>query len=173
MEYPNLMRKPRIEKVVVNIGVGESGEKLGKAEKLLEELTECKPVRTISNHKIPSWNLKKGDPIGCKVTMRGEKAQEFLKKGFQAKENTIKESYFDNNGNISFGITEYIDLPGTRYDPDIGVFGMNISVRMERPGFRVKRRRFKKSRIPAKNLITREESIEFMREKFGVQISEE
>ena len=173
MEYPNPMRKPRIEKIVVNIGVGESGEKLVKAEKLLEELTECKPVRTISRHKIPSWNLKKGDPIGCKVTMRGEKAKEFLKKGFQAKENSIKESCFDNNGNISFGITEYIDLPGTRYDPDIGVFGMNISVRMERPGFRVKRRRFKKSRIPAKNLIKREESIEFMREKFGVQISEE
>jgi len=173
MEYPNPVRKPRIEKVVVNIGVGESGEKLVKAEELLEESTGCKPVRTVSRHKIPSWNLKKGDPIGCKVTMRKEKAEEFLKKGLQAKENSIKESCFDDNGNISFGITEYIDLPGTKYDPDIGVFGMNISVRLERPGFRVKRRRLKKSKIPSRDLIKREESIEFMSEKFGIQMSEE
>ena len=173
MEYSNPMRKPRIEKIVVNIGVGESGEKLVKAEKLLEELTKCKPVRTVSRHKIPSWNIKKGDPIGCKVTLRRERAEEFLERALEAKENSIRESCFDDNGNISFGITEYIDLPGTKYDPDIGVFGMNISIRMERPGFRVRWRRFRKSKIPINNLIKREESIEFMREKFGIQISKE
>jgi len=173
MEYPNPMRKPRIEKVVVNIGVGESGEKLVKAEKLLQDLTESKAVRTASKHKIPSWNLKKGDPIGCKVTLRGAKAEDFLKKGLQAKENKLRDSCFDNYGNISFGITEYIDLPGTKYDPDIGVFGMSINVRLERPGYRISRRRLKKVKIPAKNLISKEESIEFMHEKFGIEIGEE
>jgi len=169
MEYPNPMRKPRIEKVVVNIGVGESGEKLVKAEKLLQDLTESKPVRTVSKHKIPSWNLKKGDPIGCKVTLRGAKAEEFLRKGLEAKENKLKESCFDDHGNISFGITEYIDLPGAKYDPDIGVFGMNINTRLKRPGYRISRRRLKKTKIPTNIRVGREESIEFMHEKFGIE----
>ncbi|RLI92118.1 MAG: 50S ribosomal protein L5, partial [Candidatus Altiarchaeales archaeon] len=79
MEYKNIMQVPRIEKVVVNIGCGESGEKLRRAEKLLQKLVNKKPVRTISRHKIPSWGIKKREPIGCKVTLRGKDAEEFLK----------------------------------------------------------------------------------------------
>lgn len=171
MEYKNPMQVPRIEKVVVNIGAGESGEKLIKAEKLLERLTERKPIRTISKHKIPSWGLKKGDPIGCKVTLRGKEAEEFLKRGFSAKDNQLKESNFDEYGNLSFGVHEYIDIPGIKYDPDIGIFGMDIAVTMERPGYRIKRRKLKKRKIPSRNLVSKEESIEFIKKKFGINIS--
>nr|AMR06938.1 ribosomal protein L5 [uncultured archaeon] len=167
----NPMQVPRIEKVVVNIGAGESGEKLIKAEKLLERLIERKPIRTISKHKIPSWGLKKGDPIGCKVTLRGKEAEEFLKRGFSAKDNQLKESNFDEYGNFSFGVHEYIDIPGIKYDPDIGIFGMDIAVTMERPGYRIKRRKLKKKKIPTRNLLSREESIEFIKKKFGINIS--
>ncbi len=167
----NPMQVPRIEKVVVNMAVGESGEKLVKAEKLLGLLTGRKPIRTISKHKIPSWGLKKRDPIGCKVTLRGKGAEEFLKRGFSAKDNQISASNFDKYGNFSFGIHEYIDIPGIKYDPDIGIFGMDIAVTMERPGYRIKRRRLKKRKIPARNLITKEESIEFIKKKFGITIS--
>lgn len=85
MAYENPMQTPRIEKVTVHMGVGESGERLGKAETLLEKLTGKKGVRTISAHKIPAWGLKKGEPIGCKVTLRGNNAMEFLRKAFLAK----------------------------------------------------------------------------------------
>ncbi|MBN2014556.1 MAG: 50S ribosomal protein L5 [Candidatus Altiarchaeota archaeon] len=166
------MMVPRIEKVVVNIGVGSSGEKLVKAETLLGRLTGRKPVRTISKHKIPAWNLKKREPIGCKVTLRGKEAEEFLKKSFVAKDNTIKQSVFDSDGNFSFGIHEYIDMPGVKYDPDIGIFGMNISTTMELPGYRIKKRRILKKRIPSSSLLKKDESIEFIKKKFGISISE-
>jgi len=170
MEYKNIMQVPRIEKVVVNIGCGESGEKLRRAEKLLQKLVNKKPVRTISRHKIPSWGIKKREPIGCKVTLRGKDAEEFLKRAFIAKDNQIKKSNFDEYGNFSFGIHEYIDFPGIKYDPDIGIFGMDICVSLERPGFRIKRRRIKKSKIPSRNRISKEEAIEFIKNKFKVKI---
>jgi len=166
----NLMRRPKIEKVVVNIGVGESGEKLAKAEKLLERLTKRKPSRTISKHKIPTWNLRKGDAIGCKVTLRGKEAEEFLRRAFFAKDNKISSKNFDDKGNFSFGIKEYIDFQDLKYDPEIGVFGMDVCVSLERPGFRIKRRRIKKSKIPRKIIITKDEAINFIEKKFGVQI---
>lgn len=171
MDYANVMQKPRIEKTVVNIGVGESGERLGKAEKLLEKLTERKPVRTISTRKIPAWNLRKGEPIGCKVTLRGKLAEDFLVKSFLAVENRITDSSFDEQGNLAFGIKEYIDFPGIKYDPDIGIFGFNVCATIKRAGFRVSRRKAK-SRIPKKSAITKEESIQFIKEKFGVEVEQ-
>jgi large subunit ribosomal protein L5 len=165
------MQKPRIEKVVANIGVGESGERLGKAEKLLEKLTGRKPVRTVSTRKIPAWNLRKGEPIGCKVTLRGKAAQEFLTKSFSAVENRISDSCFDGQGNLSFGVGEYIDFPGIKYDPEIGIFGFNVCATIKRPGFRVKLRK-NKSKIPPKNAVTKEESIQLIKEKFGVEVEQ-
>ncbi|MFH0859909.1 MAG: 50S ribosomal protein L5 [Candidatus Altiarchaeota archaeon] len=170
MEYANVMQKPVIEKVVVNICVGESGEKLMKAEKLLEKITGMKPVRTVSTHKIPAWGLRKGEAIGCKVTLRGAKADEVLKNLLFAKDDKVSESSFDAHGNMSFGIREYIDIKGMKYDPEIGIFGLDVCVTIKRPGFRVTRRKKKKSRIPKSSYITREEAISLMKEKFGVEI---
>ncbi|MFH1788644.1 MAG: 50S ribosomal protein L5 [Candidatus Altiarchaeota archaeon] len=170
MEYANVMQKPMIEKVVANIGVGESGERLGKAEKLLELLTGRKPVRTVSTHKIPTWNIRKGEPIGCKVTLRGDAGEDFLKRAFSAIDTKITPSNFDRQGNLAFGITEYIDFPNVKYDPEIGIFGLNVTATIKRPGFRVTRRKEKKAKIPVKNTLSAEESIEFIKEKFGVEV---
>ena len=170
MKYVNQMQKPRIAKVIVNIGIGKSGEELVKAEKLLTMLTTRKPVRTTSKCRIQTWSLRKGDSVGCKVTLRDKDAEDFLKRGFYAKDDIIKKRNFDNRGNFAFGIHEYIDIQGVKYEPDIGIFGMDIAVCIERPGYRVKRRRIKNSRIPEKNTITKDEAIEFITEKFNVTV---
>ena len=172
MEYANPMQHPRIEKAVVNIGVGESGEKLGKAEKLIETLTSKTPVRTVSKHKIPGWGIKKGEPIGCKITLRGKQAEEVIKRFLYAKDNNLKKNCFGKDGNLSFGVREYIDIEGLKYDPDIGIFGMNLTVTLERPGYRIKRRRIDKKKIPDQQRISQQESIDFFKDKFGVNIEE-
>ena len=110
-------------KVTVNIGVGASGEALEKAEKLLTKLCGQKPVRTVSKSRIPGWGIRKKQPIGVKVTLRGKKAVDFVNTVVEAKDRMIKPSQFDENGNFAFGISEYIDIPGIKYDPEIGIYG--------------------------------------------------
>ncbi|MEX2707263.1 MAG: 50S ribosomal protein L5 [Candidatus Freyrarchaeum guaymaensis] len=170
-KYP--MRKPRIEKVVVNFGVGASGEKLVKATKVLENLTGQKPVQCKSKRTIRDWGIRKGEPISCKVTLRGEKAYEFLRKAFEVVDMRLKLKSLDKNGNFAFGIKEHIEIPGVRYDPQLGIFGMDVCVSMERPGFRVKRRRKQRRRIPRAHRMTKEETIVFMQEEFGVSFVED
>ncbi|PKP53875.1 MAG: 50S ribosomal protein L5 [Candidatus Altiarchaeales archaeon HGW-Altiarchaeales-3] len=172
MEYLNEMQKPGIEKVVVHICVGKSGEELVKAETLLSRLTNTKTVRTLSTHRIPAWGLKKGEPIGCKATLRNKAAKEFLDRALVPKDRILKKSNFDKFGNLAFGIHEYIDLPGIKYDPEIGIFGMNVNATIERPGYRIKKRHLKNTKVPAKNMITQEESMEFMAENFKVKFEE-
>ena len=171
MEYSNPMQIPRIEKVTVHVGVGESGEKLIKAEQLLTKLTNRKPVRTVSTHRIPAWGIRLGTPIGCKVTLRGDDAVEFLRNAFQAKI-AIKKSSFDKFGNFSFGIQEYIDFPDVKYDPEIGILGMDICVTMERKGFRLKRRKLKNKgdRDLSDHHLSKDEAISFIKENFKVEI---
>jgi large subunit ribosomal protein L5 len=169
----NVMEHPRIDKVVVNIGVGESGERLGKAEKLLAKLTNRKPVRTNSKHKIPAWNIRKGEPIGCKVTLRGEDAVEAIKNTLHAKDNTLRPDNFAENGSISFGIAEYIDIQGLKYDPEIGIFGMNVNIKLKRAGHRIQVRSRKKAKVADNARVSRDEALEYMKEKFGVKVEEE
>ncbi len=173
MKKHNPLTEPRLAKVVVSISVGESGERLVKAEQLLEKLTGRKPVRTVSTHKIPAWGLKKGEPIGCKVTLRGSHAVDFAKRALTAVENRLEARHFDDAGNISFGLSEYIDVPGIKYDPEIGIMGFNTNLSLERPGTRIKHRRLQKTPLHPRNAITREEAISFMKETFGVEIGQE
>lgn len=170
-EHP--MRKPRIEKVVVNLGVGASGEKLVKATTVLENLTGQKPVQCKSKKTIRDWGIRKGEPISCKVTLRGEKAYDFLKRALEVVEMKLSPKSIDTLGNISFGIREHIEIPGVRYDPQLGIFGMDVCITMERPGFRVKRRKNMRRKIPRSHQLTKEETITFMEEEFGVTFKEE
>lgn len=165
----NPMREPVIKKIIINIGVGESGERLNKAENLLKLLTNQKPVRTRSKKKIPAWNLKKGENIGVKVTIR-KNIDELLNKLLSAVDFKVKESCFDEFGNFSFGIKEYIDIPGMKYHPEIGDFGMNVCAPIERRGYRVMRRKIKRGKISNNHRISKEEAIKFMKEKFNIQI---
>ncbi|BBD71907.1 50S ribosomal protein L5 [Sulfodiicoccus acidiphilus] len=167
----NPMRRIRIVKVTVNIGIGEPGERLNRAFSLLEELTQSKPVMTKAKRSIRDFGVRKGTSIGVKVTLRGKKGMEFLRRALEALGNKVKSSSFDDYGNFSFGIAEHTLLPGTRYDPEVGIFGMDIAVTMERPGYRVMRRRAKPSKIPRRHRVNREEAIEFFKKELGVEVS--
>jgi large subunit ribosomal protein L5 len=166
----NQMEGVKIAKATVNIGVGESGERLARAEKLLVNITDQKPVRTISKVTNPEFGIRKGQPIACKVTLRNEKASKAVKMVLDGIGNRLKASQFDRQGNVAFGIEEHIDIPGMRYDPDIGIFGMNVAITFEKPGYRIKRRRIQHKRIPNKHQVTKEETMEFMKQEFQVNI---
>jgi large subunit ribosomal protein L5 len=163
----NKMREIRIEKVTVNVGCGGDLDKIERAKKLLEWLTGQKPVVTLSR-KRSTFGIAKGKPVGVKVTLRKKKAEEFLQKVFQAKKNTIS-SYQISNGTFSIGIAEYIELPGVKYKHEIGSLGFDVCVTLERPGFRVKRRKIKKAKINKKHNINKEDVITFLKER-GVNV---
>ncbi|MEM4527959.1 MAG: 50S ribosomal protein L5 [Desulfurococcaceae archaeon] len=166
----NPMLKPKIAKVTVNISVGAETERLPKAIKVLEELTGQKPVPRKAKRTIKDFGIKKGDNIAAVVTLRGEKALEFLKKAFDAIGYRLKASSFDDFGNVSFGIKEHIHIPGMKYDPDIGIFGMDIAITIERPGYRVMRRKRCKSRIPRRHRVNRYEAMLILKQIFGIEI---
>lgn len=169
----NKMKEIRIEKVTLNIGAGKDQSKLKKGLTLLNNITGTKPVQTYTQKRIQEWGLRPGLPIGCKVTLRKEKAIEVLKRLIDAKSKIINDSQFDDNGNISFGISEYIDIEGVKYDPKIGIMGLEVCVTLERPGFRIKKRRVMKRKVSKNHRIRKEEAIEFMKNNFDIKISEE
>ncbi|RLE96433.1 MAG: 50S ribosomal protein L5 [Thermoprotei archaeon] len=164
------MRRVFIGKVVVHIGVGESGERLARAAKVLEELTGQKPTFRKAKRTIKEFGIKRGENIACMVTLRGEKAYEFLKKALAAVDYKIKESSIDERGNFAFGIKEHIHIPGARYDPAIGIFGMDVIVALERPGYRVARRRRRRSSIGKNHYVTKEEAIQFIEKVLGAKV---
>jgi large subunit ribosomal protein L5 len=166
----NPMLKPRIEKVTVNMAVGKSGETLERAAKVLEELTGQRPCKRKAKKTIRDFGIRKGEPIACLVTLRKEKAREFLEKAFQAIDNKISKENFDDHGNFSFGIREHIEIPGTKYVPELGIHGMDVCVTLCRPGYRVKRRRRAKADVGSKHKLTPEEAMLFIKEEFGVEI---
>ena len=164
------MLKPKIEKVVVNLNVGKSGEPLEKASKVLKELTEQNPVKTKAKKTIRDFGIREGEPIAAVVTLRKQKAIDFLKKVLPVIENKISRSSFDKQGNFAFGIKEHIEIAGVKYDPDVGIFGMDVCVTMSRPGYRVKHRRKEKANIGPKHVLTPEESVVFIKNTLGVEV---
>jgi large subunit ribosomal protein L5 len=168
----NIMLEPRIDKVVVHIGVGESGQRLVNAETILKQITHQEPVRSIAKKTLPTFGIKKKEPIGTKLTLRGKPAEDFLVVALKAAGNSLRQSQFDMLGNFTFGIEEHTDFPGIRYDPDIGIFGMDVSVALKRPGYRIARRRVVKRKLPARQKLTKADTIVYVQKKFGVEILE-
>jgi large subunit ribosomal protein L5 len=166
----NPMLKPRIEKVVVNISVGKSGEPLEKASKVLKELTGQTPCKRKAKKTIRDFGIRRGEPIACVTTLRKERAMEFLKKVLHVVDNKLSGNCFDENGNFAFGIKEHIEIPGVKYDPEIGIFGMDICVSLNRPGWRVKNRQRAKTKIGSKHVLTPEEAMVFVKDSLGVEI---
>ena len=164
------MRELSVSKVVVNIGVGEAGERLVKAEKVLEMVTGQKPVETISKTVNRDLGIRIGMPLGCKVTLRGEAAEDFIRKALPIREMRVPEYSFDKEGNMSFGISDYTDFEGMKYDPEIGIFGMDINVVLRRPGNRITQRALLKRRIPKSHRVDRDEAIQYMKDKFEVEV---
>jgi large subunit ribosomal protein L5 len=166
----NPMRTISIEKVVLNIGVGEAGDRLKKASTVLRRITGVEPVYTKARRSIRELGVRQGEEIGCKVTLRGDLAISFLRGALAAVGGSIKRSSFDEVGNFSFGITEYIFLPGVKYDPELGIFGLDVCVRLTRKGLRVANRKIRPGKIAKNHLISSEEGALFMQEKFGVKV---
>ncbi len=166
----NTMRTPVIDKVIVHMGVGESGQHLVNAEEILRTITGQAVVRCFAKRTLPAFAIKKKEPIGCKVTLRGQKAQEFLEIALGIVEKSIVKSQFDSLGNVSFGIEEHTDFPGMRYDPNIGVFGMDVTVVIKRPGERICKRRIATRKIPTNHRVTVEDAIVFLNESYGVEV---
>lgn len=169
----NVMRKIRIEKLTLNIGAGVNQDTMKKGVKLLKNLTGIEPVKTVSNKRIPSWGVRPGLPIGCKLTLRGKKAEELLKRLLTAKENKLRTKCFDEKGSVSFGIHEYIDVPKLEYDTSIGIMGFQVAVTLERPGYRVKRRRNLRKKVGKKHLIRKEDAMSYFKEEFNITIEGE
>jgi large subunit ribosomal protein L5 len=167
------MKQIRLVKLTLNIGAGKEQQVLERGLVLLKQITGIDPVKTITQKRIPGWGLRPGLPIGCKITLRGEPAHKIAKRLLVAKNNLLSKNNFDEEGNVSFGIKEYIDIPETKYDPKIGIMGLQASLTLERPGFRVKKRKILKRTIPRKHRISQEESIDFMKKNFNIKIKEE
>ena len=169
----NPMREIRIEKLTLNVGAGSDQAKLDKGMVLLKNITGIPPIKTFTKKRIPNWGIRPGLPIGCKLTLRKQQAELLIKRLLEAKSNVLKETQFDEQGSISFGIHEYIDVPGVKYDPKIGVIGFEVCLTLERPGFRVKRRALRTAKISRTHKIAKKDAIEFMKNKFNVKVGEE
>jgi large subunit ribosomal protein L5 len=167
-EHP--MRKPKIEKVVVNLNAGKSGEPLEKANSVLKEITGRNPVKRRAKKSIRDFGIREGESIAVVVTLRKQPAIDFLKKILPVVDNKISKRSFDVRGNFSFGLKEHIDIPGVKYDPEIGIFGMDICVTISRPGHRIKIRKRQSKSLGPKHVLTPEESIVFVKQTLGVEI---
>src|ERR671919_2827708 len=169
IKHPDSMKKISVSKVVINIGVGKSGEPIEKAKHALHELTGQRPSVRGAKETIRDFGIHKGGPIGAMVTLRRQQASEFLKRIIAAKSNVLKFSSFDSYGNISVGIHEHIDIPGTKYNPEIGIFGMDVSLSLMRPGYRIAKKRHSQ-KIGKAHRITRDEAMKFFQQQYGVEI---
>lgn len=166
----NPMLKLKVEKVVVNIGVGKSGEPLEKAKTVLSMITGVKKVSERNARKtIKEFGIRKKEPIAAVVTLRGSSAKEFLNKAFSAIGKKVKFGSISGR-TMSFGIKEHILLPGVKYDPAYGIFGMDVSVTFGRPGYRVMYRRRRRSKIGKSARISEEEVAKYLSEEFGVEV---
>jgi large subunit ribosomal protein L5 len=164
------MRAIHIDKVVVHMGVGESGEKLVKAENIMKTITGQVSIRTIAKQTQPAFSVRKGAPIGCKVTLRGKTARDFFATAVGILNKTVFESQFDKSGNISFGVEEHTDFPGMSYDPQIGIFGMDVNVVLERKGIRIARRRAEQKKLPSKQRVNKQDAIAFLKQEYQVEV---
>jgi large subunit ribosomal protein L5 len=164
----NVMRTPKIVKVVLS--AGDSGKELDKAVKLLKLVSEKNPqiVKSGPRRRIPAFGVKPNMPLGTSVTVRGKESVKLLKKLLGAIDNQLKKKQISEN-TFSFGIQEYIEIPGIEYEREIGIKGFNVTVSFERAGFRVARKKIKSGKIGKNQRIPKEEIIKFMEDEFKTQ----
>lgn len=137
LDYSSIMQVPKIEKIVINVGVGDAvatPKALDKAVLELTKITGQKPVITKAKKSIAGFKLREGMAIGCKVTLRGEKMMDFFDKlisialprvrDFQG----LSRNSFDKNGNYTFGIKEQIIFPEINYEDVDKIRGLEVTI---------------------------------------------
>ena len=164
------MKKITLEKVVLNMGVGKSGDIIQVAKRALEQISGKKPSTRNARETQRDWGVRKGEPIGVAVTIRGEDAVVLLKRLLEAKGNSINGKSFDNFGNFSFGINEHIDIPDVKYEPSIGILGLGISIALTRPGYGIRKRSKHKASVGKSHVISNQEAKDYLVKEFGVTI---
>ena len=165
------MKKISLEKVVLNMGIGKSGDVIDIARKALEQISGKKPSTRNAKDTQRELGVRKGEPIGVAVTIRGNDAVVLLKRLLEAKGNTVNGRAFDNFGNYSFGINEHIDIPDVKYDPQIGILGLGISVTLTRPGYSIRKRSKHKASVGKSHIITNQEAKDYLAKEYGVTIA--
>ena len=169
-ETQNIMKEIRLEKVVLNMGLGKSGDAVEIAKKALGQISGKTVNDRPAKKAIRDWGVRKGEPIGAAVTIRGDDAKELLKRLLEAKGNRVNGRSFDKMGNLSFGILEHIDIPGIKYDPKIGILGLNVTVRLVRPGFSISTRSKHKASVGKHHRIVPEEAKAYLTKEFGASV---
>ena len=169
----NPMKSIKIEKITLNIGAGKDQARLEKGIVLLNSIANATPIKTVTNKRVQEWGLRPGLPIGCKLSLRKNMAASLLPRLLEAVDSKLRQRQFDGNGNIAFGIHEYIEIPGIKYDPKRGIMGLEVCVTLERPGYRIKRRRLMTRKIPQAHRISKQEAIDFMISNFRIKLEEE
>ncbi len=165
------MKKISLDKVVLNMGLGKSGDIINTAKIAIEQISGKKPSTRNAKAAYRDWGVRKGEPIGVAVTVRGDDGTALLKRLLEAKGNTLKGKSFDNFGNFSFGINEHIDIPGVKYDPQVGILGLGISIALTRPGYGIRTRSKHKAKVGKDHIIKSQEAKDYLSKEFGVTIT--
>ena len=167
----NPLRQVRIEKLTLNIATGKSGEPLEKAKKVLNQLTGRTPATKRAKRTIKDFGVRQGEPIAAIVTLRRDDANTFLVRALDAIGNKVRESSFDDYGNFSFGIKEHIEIPGTKYVPELGIFGATVHVTLGRPGYRIRSRSIRPAKMSRSHYVSKDEAVNFITSNFRTQIA--
>merc|ERR1712070_895941 len=165
----NVMRKVLCDKLIINIAVGESGDRLTKAVRVLQQLSNQTPVESVARCTVRTFGIRRNEKIACHVTVRGDKAMDLIERGLKITDYEISAKHFSETGNFGFGVNEHIDL-GLKYDPGTGIYGMDFFIVLRRPGYCVAKKKRKRGRIAPGHRVTKEDAMEWVRQSFNAEI---